>query len=85
VTSCVQEIFDEIRSFQVKGLWWKTNDHCTTLWARVRTKFAIVAANNHYAGFGPATVNSFRKMVGLREAIQEEMKQKGYDNVVYLQ
>jgi hypothetical protein len=26
-----------------------------------------VAANNHYAGFGPGTVNIFRKMVGLSE------------------
>jgi uncharacterized protein YecE (DUF72 family) len=24
-------------------------------------KFAIVAANNHYAGFGPSTANSFRR------------------------
>jgi uncharacterized protein YecE (DUF72 family) len=40
-------------------------------------KFAIVAANNHYAGFGPATANSFRKMVGLKEVEWEEMKQKG--------
>ena len=39
-------------------------------------KFAIVAANNHYAGFGPATANSFRKMVGLKEVEWEEMKQK---------
>ena len=36
---------------------------------------AIVAANNHYAGFGPATANSFRKMVGLKEVVWEEMKQ----------
>lgn len=36
---------------------------------------AIVAANNHYAGFGPATANSFRKMVGLEEVVWEEMKQ----------
>lgn len=28
---------------------------------------AIVAANNHYAGFGPGTANMFRKMVGLSE------------------
>src|SRR5215207_3656962 len=28
---------------------------------------AIVASNNHYAGFGPGTVNIFRKMVGLSE------------------
>ena len=26
---------------------------------------AIVSANNHYAGFGPETANTFRKMVGL--------------------
>jgi uncharacterized protein YecE (DUF72 family) len=38
-------------------------------------KIAIVAANNHYAGFGPSTANSFRKMLGLKEAVSEEMKQ----------
>jgi hypothetical protein len=27
----------------------------------------MIAANNHYAGFGPGTVNIFRKMVGLSE------------------
>ena len=42
---------------------------------RDKTKFAVVAANNHYAGFGPATANSFRKMVGLKEVVWEEMKQ----------
>ena len=26
---------------------------------------AIVSANNHYAGFGPETANTFRKMIGL--------------------
>jgi hypothetical protein len=31
-------------------------------------KYAIVAANNHYAGFGPGTVNIFRQLVGLEEA-----------------
>jgi uncharacterized protein YecE (DUF72 family) len=41
-----------------------------------KAKYAIVAANNHYAGFGPATANSFRKMLGLKEAVWEEMKQK---------
>jgi len=28
-------------------------------------KFSIVAANNHYAGFGPGTVNIFRQLLGL--------------------
>ena len=28
---------------------------------------AMIAANNHYAGFGPGTVNMFRKMIGLSE------------------
>ena len=41
-----------------------------------KAKFAIMAANNHYAGFGPATANSFRKMLGLKEVVWEEMKQK---------
>ena len=35
-------------------------------------KLAIVAANNHYAGFGPGTVNIFRNMTGLPEAKWEE-------------
>jgi uncharacterized protein YecE (DUF72 family) len=41
-----------------------------------KANYAIVAANNHYAGFGPATANSFRKMLGLKEAVWEEMKQE---------
>ena len=32
-----------------------------------KVKFAIVAANNHYAGFGPGTVNIFRQLLGLEE------------------
>jgi uncharacterized protein YecE (DUF72 family) len=28
-------------------------------------RFSIVAANNHYAGFGPGTVNVFRQLLGL--------------------
>jgi uncharacterized protein YecE (DUF72 family) len=31
-------------------------------------RLAIVAANNHYAGFGPGTANVFRNMLGLPEA-----------------
>jgi len=31
-------------------------------------KFSIVAANNHYAGFAPGTVNIFRQLLGLEEA-----------------
>jgi uncharacterized protein YecE (DUF72 family) len=30
-------------------------------------RFAIVAANNHYAGFGPGTVNIFRQLLVLEE------------------
>ena len=37
--------------------------------------FATVAANNHYAGFGPGTANTFRTMLGLPEALWEEKKQ----------
>ena len=37
-----------------------------------RIKLAIVAANNHYAGFGPGTANMFRNMLGLPEAKWED-------------
>ena len=37
-----------------------------------RIKLAIIAANNHYAGFGPGTANVFRNMLGLREAKWQE-------------
>ncbi len=36
---------------------------------------AIVAANNHYAGFGPGTANLFRGVVGLPQANWGENKQ----------
>lgn len=36
---------------------------------------AIVAANNHYAGFGPESANGFRRMVGLDEVVWDERKQ----------
>jgi uncharacterized protein YecE (DUF72 family) len=43
---------------------------------RDKARFAIVAANNHYAGFGSAIANSFRKMMGLKEVVWEEMKKQ---------
>ena len=36
-------------------------------------KMAIVAANNHYGGFGPGTVNMFREMM--------EMESLSFENV----
>jgi hypothetical protein len=39
-------------------------------------KLAIIAANNHYAGFGPGTVNIFRNMLGLPEAKWKKRKRK---------
>ena len=35
---------------------------------------AMIAANNHYAGFGPGTANLFRKMVGLSELSWEDQQ-----------
>ena len=35
---------------------------------------AIVAANNHYAGFGPGTVNIFRNMIGLPDQRVSEVE-----------
>jgi hypothetical protein len=41
-----------------------------------RTKLAIIAANNHYAGFGPGTVNAFRNILGLPEAKWEDREKE---------
>lgn len=38
-----------------------------------RLKFTIVAANNHYAGFGPMSANIFRKMIGLKEVSWDQI------------
>jgi uncharacterized protein YecE (DUF72 family) len=71
--SIKEEDFGSIQKDRFEELQW---------WAeevkkfKGKAKYVIVAANNHYAGFGPATANSFRKMIGLREVMWEEMKQK---------
>jgi hypothetical protein len=41
---------------------------------RDRLNLAIVAANNHYAGFGPGTANTFRKMLDLSEVTWNDVK-----------
>jgi formiminotetrahydrofolate cyclodeaminase len=42
---------------------------------RSEVRDAMIAANNHYAGFGPGTVNIFRNMVGLSELSWEDQQQ----------
>jgi Spy/CpxP family protein refolding chaperone len=42
---------------------------------RKDVSLAMIAANNHYAGFGPGTANLFRKMVGLPELSWENQRQ----------
>jgi uncharacterized protein YecE (DUF72 family) len=42
---------------------------------RSEVRDAMIAANNHYAGFGPGTVNIFRNMVGLPEFSWEDQPQ----------
>jgi uncharacterized protein YecE (DUF72 family) len=43
-------------------------------------KTGIVAANNHYAGFGAATANMFRVMSGLPSTVWGIQKEMEYDN-----
>ena len=42
---------------------------------RNKVSLAVIAANNHYAGFGPGTSNLFRKMVGLSELSWADQQQ----------
>ena len=58
---------------------------------RSEVRDAMIAANNHYAGFGPGTVNIFRNMVGLSELswedqqqIQEQLQQQKEQEKEYL-
>ena len=39
-------------------------------------KIGIVAANNHYGGYGPGTVNMFREMMNLEPSIIDSIKTK---------
>ena len=48
-----------------------------------RVRQAIIAANNHYAGFGPGTVNIFRNMLGLSEAKWEEKEKEEDQQMQY--
>jgi uncharacterized protein YecE (DUF72 family) len=41
---------------------------------RSEVRDAMIAANNHYAGFGPETVNIFRNMVGMSELSWEDQQ-----------
>jgi uncharacterized protein YecE (DUF72 family) len=41
-----------------------------------RVRQAIIAANNHYARFGPGTANIFRNMLGLSEAKWEDKEEE---------
>ena len=41
---------------------------------------AMVMANNHFEGFGPATANSLGKNLGMRELLWEGKKQRTLGN-----
>ncbi len=45
----------------------------------------MIAANNHYAGFGPGTSNLFRKMVGLSELSWADQQQQIQERLRLLQ
>jgi uncharacterized protein YecE (DUF72 family) len=55
---------DRIKEMQkvIRNLKRETNETNLT-----DVRLAIVAANNHYAGFGPGTVNIFRQLLGMKE------------------
>jgi hypothetical protein len=46
-----------------------------------QAKLAIAFANNHYAGFGPATVNLFRKMMDLPSVNWQKVQTDNTTNI----
>lgn len=65
----------------------KDRDKEMRYWAKVINKLSkdktlksgFLPANNHYAGFGPATANMFRKLLGFPPVTWDEMKQTTLD------
>ena len=53
---------------------WARNLRRVTETEKNKVNLAIVAANNHYAGFGPGTANMFRKILGLEEVTWKDKK-----------
>ena len=45
---------------------------CRAKEENMNINLAIVAANNHYAGFGSGTANTFRKMLDLSEVTEKD-------------
>ncbi len=63
----------------------KNKDALVASWAKKIQEIkdiplAMVMTNNHFEGFGPATANSLRMHLGMRELIWEEKKQKTLGN-----
>jgi len=70
-----EKVFGKIQKDRVKEIeYWATQAKKT----QSRLKIGIVAANNHYAGFGPATANEFRKVVGLPEVVWQEGRKRDH-------
>ena len=40
----------------------------------IRLNLRIIATNNHYAGFGPGTANTFRKILHLSEVTWDDVE-----------
>jgi uncharacterized protein YecE (DUF72 family) len=70
------------RSLEMKG--WA--DKISRLEEREKSlKIGIVAANNHYGGFGPGTVNKFREMLNLEPKSIKHINLKETGNQLHLQ
>lgn len=76
--SIPEEEFGRIQKDRDKEMNYWAN-HVNKLAKSKKLRIAIVAANNHYAGFGPATANMFRRLVGMEPVVWEEMKQATLD------
>lgn len=66
--------FGKLQKYRVEEMQYWANQ-IIKLKKEKSLKSGMVASNNHYAGFGPGTANIFRKMLGMKEVVYEEMKQ----------
>ena len=81
--------YDSIRDKEITDLqYWTNKIKQIRMYeeASNKVKHVIVSANNSYTGFGPDTVNSFRKMIGLQQLYWQgksgiQMKIPEYENL----
>ena len=76
VLSKLPRIKPILLTVEIMGQWNKKSRNGKRERKKKQVSLAVIAANNHYAGFGLGTSNLFRKMVGFSELSWADQQQQ---------